>query len=263
MTTHTPSAMRSGVTHDASSASGQRRLALSGVAFAALFILGWFTTGGVTPHNTAPDQDWIDWAHDNQWNGRISGFLMLLAGFAFLYLMAAIRGVLGSARFPGRESEPLARVAYGGALIGMGSMAMAAVVLAAASSDGSHADPTVSKAVATAAGGPFLVGAMGFAAYLSAAGLLTLRTGVFARWTAIVAVIGAICFLVTFLTVLDGTTDGSPFGYAFFPAIVALVIWTLATSSAAYRAAGGSRRRPATPQVERADRGHGGHDATA
>jgi hypothetical protein len=38
-------------------------------------------------------------------------------------------------------------------------------------------------AVATASAGPFLVSAMGFAALLMAAGLLTLRTGVFARWT--------------------------------------------------------------------------------
>jgi hypothetical protein len=39
------------------------------------------------------------------------------------------------------------------------------------------------------------------------------------------------------LTVLDGTTDGSAFGYAFFPAIVSLVVWTIAASVARYRAA--------------------------
>ena len=50
------------------------------------------------------------------------------------------------------------------------------------------------------------------------------------------ALIGAVCFLFTFLTVLDGTTDGSPFGYAFFPAILSLVTWTAATSIARYRA---------------------------
>jgi hypothetical protein len=31
-------------------------------------------------------------------------------------------------------------------------------------------------------------------------------------------------------------TDGSVFGYAFFPAILSLVIWTAATSVARYRA---------------------------
>ena len=161
---------------------------------------------------------------------------MLLAGFVFLYFMGAIRSVLGSAESPVRGSGQLARVVFGGALTGMAGMAMASVTLAAASTNGADVNPVVSKAVATAAGGPFLVAAMGFAAFLMAAGLLTLRTGVLARWTGIVALIGAVCFLITFLTVIDGTTDGSPFGYAFFPAIVSLVIWTAATSIARYRA---------------------------
>jgi hypothetical protein len=118
----------------------------------------------------------------------------------------------------------------------MAGIAMASVTLAAASTNGADVDPVVSKAVATAAGGPFLVAAMGFAAFLMASGLLTLRTGVFARWTGLIALLGAVCFLITFLTVLDGTTDGSPFGYAFFPAILSLVVWTAVTSVAKYRA---------------------------
>jgi hypothetical protein len=70
-----------------------------------------------------------------------------------------------------------------------------------------------------------------------ATGLLTLRTGVFARWIGIVALLGAVSFLITFLTVLDGTTDGSAFGYGFFPGIASLVIWTATTSVAMYRSA--------------------------
>jgi membrane-bound ClpP family serine protease len=126
-------------------------------------------------------------------------------------------------------------------------------MLAAASTNGSDVDPVVSKAVATAAGGPFLVAAMGFAALLMAAGLLTLRTRAFARWTAIVALLGAVCFLITFLTVLDGTTDGSAFGYAFFPAIVSLVLWTAATSVSRYRTVvaqrPSERARPTPPHT--------------
>lgn len=230
-TTHIPDAAA-----DALPLRWQRLLALSGAAFALLFVVGWFTGGGITPHYAAPDQDWTNWARDNRWNGRISAFLMLLAGFVFLYFMGAIRSVLGSAESPVRGSGQLARVVFGGALTGMAGMAMASVTLAAASTNGADVNPVVSKAVATAAGGPFLVAAMGFAAFLMAAGLLTLRTGVLARWTGMVALIGAVCFLITFLTVIDGTTDGSPFGYAFFPAIVSLVIWTAATSIARYRA---------------------------
>ena len=223
---------------DALQRSWQRLLALSGVVFAALFLVGWFTTGGLTPHYSEPNHEWVNWARDNQWNGRISGFLMLLAGFVFLHFMGAIRSVLGRAESPTRGSEQLARVAFGGAVTGMAGIATASVMLAAAGSNGADVDPVVSKAVATASGGPFLVAAMGFAAFLLAAGSLTLRTRVFARWTGIVALLGAVCFLVTFLTVIDGMTDASVFGYAFFPAILSLVIWTAATSVARYRAMG-------------------------
>ena len=93
----------------------------------------------------------------------------------------------------------------------------------------------------TATVGPFLVAAMGFAAFLIATGVLTLRTQVFARWTGFVALVGGVAFLITFLTVLDGSTDGSPFGYGFFPGAVALVTWTAATSLTTYRSAATQR----------------------
>ncbi len=77
--------------------SWQRLLALSGVAFAVLFVLGWFLSGGNAPDYTAADQDWTDWADDNQWKSRIGAFLMLLAGFVFLPFAGTIRSVLGRA----------------------------------------------------------------------------------------------------------------------------------------------------------------------
>jgi hypothetical protein len=216
-------------------ARSQRLLALSGVAFVPLFLVGWFASGGLTPHYNAPAQDWVNWAHDNQWKGRISAFAMLLAAFIFLYFMSVVRSVLAESRI--RGAAQLSRVVFAGALIGVAGMAMALVTMAAASSDGSKVDPVVSKAVATGAAGPYMIAAMGFAAFLTAAGLVTLRTGVFARWTGIVALAGGVSFLITFLVVLDGTTDGSPFGYGFFPGAVALVTWTAATSIATYRSA--------------------------
>jgi hypothetical protein len=227
-TPHVPDAV-------ADESRSQRLVALSGIAFVPLFLVGWFASGGVTPHYNAPSQDWVNWAHDNQWKGRISAFAMLLAAATFFYFMSVVRGVLAGSRV--RGSAHLARVVFAGALIGVAAMAMALVTMAAASSDGSKVDPVVSKAVATGAAGPYMIAAMGFATFLTAAGIVTLRTGILARWTGIVALIGGASFLVTFLVVLDGTTDGSPFGDGFFPGAVALVTWTAATSIAAYRSA--------------------------
>ena len=221
--------------HATEGTRSRRLLALSGIAFVPLFLIGWFASNGLTPDYTAADQEWVNWAQDNQTQARISGFAMLLAAFVFLYFMSGIRASLASAESRVRGSAPLGRVAFAGAIIGVGAMAMSLVTMAAASSNGADVDPTVAKSVTTGAAGPFMVAAMGFAAFLLAAGLVTLRTGVFARWTGIIAIIGGVSYLVTFLVVLDGTTDGSPFGYGFFPGALALVTWTAAASVTTYR----------------------------
>jgi hypothetical protein len=75
----------------------------------------------------------------------------------------------------------------------------------------------------------------GFSAFLLATGVLTLRTGVLSRWTGFVALLGAGCFAITLLTTLNNSGDGSAFGYAFFPAMLSFVVWTVATSLTRYR----------------------------
>jgi hypothetical protein len=224
---------------DAHPTTTQRLLALSGVVFAVLFLVGWFASGGDTPDYGAADEDWTNWADDNQWRSRIGAFSMLLAGFVFLHFAATIRSAFGTTETADRASPYLARVAFAGGITGMAGMTMAIVMIAGATTEGADSDPVVSRAVTTASGGPFLLAAMGFAALLLAAGLLTLRTGVFAQWTGIVALIGAASFLVTFAVLLQGTGENSVFGYGFFPGVVALVIWSIATSVAQYRALAG------------------------
>ena len=81
--------------------SWQRLLALSGVAFAVLFLVGWFASGGDAPDYGASDQAWTNWADDNQWKSRIGAFAMLLAGFVFLHFAATIRTALGDAETTG------------------------------------------------------------------------------------------------------------------------------------------------------------------
>ena len=94
---------------------------------------------------------------------------MLLAGFVFLHFVGTIRTVLGAAETTVRGSAQLARVAFAGALVGIVGMTTAIVMVSAATTEGADANPVVSRAVATALAGPFLVSAMGFAALLMAA----------------------------------------------------------------------------------------------
>ena len=215
----------------------QRLLALSGVVFAVLFLIGWFASGGDAPDYGASDEAWTNWADENQWKSRIGAFAMLLAGFVFLHFAATIRTVLGNAERRARGSAELARVAFAGAITGMAGMIMAIVIISSATTEGGDVNPSVTRAIASASAGPFLLSAMGFAALLMAAGLLTLRSEVFARWTGVVALIGAVSFLVAFAAVLSGLGEDSIFGFGFFPGVLALVIWSISTSVANYRAA--------------------------
>ena len=91
----------------------QRLLALSGVVFAVLMVVGWFISGGNAPDYTAADQDWTTWADDNQWKSRVGGFLILLAGFVFLHFAATIRSVLASCSEPRTVAYMSRRLAEG------------------------------------------------------------------------------------------------------------------------------------------------------
>ena len=146
--------------------SWRRLLALAGVTFAILFLVGWFASGGDAPDYGASDKDWTNWADDNQWKSRIGAFAMLLAGFVFLHFAATIRTVLGDAERKGGGSAQLARVAFAGAITGMAGMVMAIVIISGATTEGADANPIVTRAVASASAGPFLLSAMGFAAFL-------------------------------------------------------------------------------------------------
>ena len=76
----------------------QRLLALSGVAFAPLFVVGWLTSAvSNAPNYIAADQKWIKWAHDDHIKGRVSSFALVLAVFVFIYFLSALRSVLEEA----------------------------------------------------------------------------------------------------------------------------------------------------------------------
>ena len=153
--------------------------ALSGFAFAVLLLLGWFLSGGNTPDYLATDEDWTTWAGEVGPRSGIGASLILLGGVAFLHFAATIRSTLGSAEPTVHGSGTLGDAAFGGALVGIAGIGMALVNVASATSAGADADPAAIRAVATASAGPYLVAAMGFAAFLGAVGLSTLRSGSF------------------------------------------------------------------------------------
>jgi Domain of unknown function (DUF4386) len=229
--------------------SWQRLLALSGIAFAVLFLAGFLISGSDAPDYAATDQQWSSWAADSELRSRIGALLTLLAAFVFLPFAGTVRNVLGSREAAVPGSVQLARVVFAGGLIGVTGITMAVIIIAGATAEGANANPLVSKAVASTTVGPFLVGAMGLAASLTAAGVLILRSGLVPRWIAIVALIGGLAFFVTFFTLIAGPGADSIFGYGFFPGFLALTIWSTATSIASHRTLATSTRESPIPEA--------------
>ena len=130
---------------DALPTSWQRLLALSGIAFAVLLVVGFFLSGSDTPDYTAADQEWTNWAENNELRSRIGAFLTLIAGFVFLHFAGTIRSVLGSAEATVRGSGQLAQAAFAGAVTGITGITMAIVMIAGASAAGADADPVVER----------------------------------------------------------------------------------------------------------------------
>src|ERR687895_1686753 len=128
---------------DALPPSWQRLLALSGVLFGVLFLVGWFASGGDAPDYAAADADWTEWADDNQWRSRIGAFAMLLAGFVLLHFAATIRTALGDAERRAGGSAQLARVAFAGAITGMAGIGIAVVLILRTVTMGGEAQPIV------------------------------------------------------------------------------------------------------------------------
>src|SRR5690242_9297129 len=98
----------------------ERLLALSGVVFAPLFVVGWLASAvSNSPNYIEADQKWIRWAHDDHVKGRVSSFALVLAVFVFIYFLGTLRSTLEEGESSVRGSKELARVAFAGALTGI------------------------------------------------------------------------------------------------------------------------------------------------
>jgi len=73
-----------------------------------------------------------------------------------------------------------------------------------------------------------------------------------------VAPIGAAGFFIAFAAVLSGLGEDSFFGFGFFPGVVALVTWSIATSVALYRGLGAPPSCPPDSRHHMHESGRGG-----
>src|SRR3954451_17716112 len=116
--------------------SWQPLLALSGIAFAVLFLAGFLISGSDAPDYAAADQQWRSWAADSELRSRIGALLILLASLVFLPFASSMRSVLGSTEAKVRGSVQLARVVFAGGLIGVTGITMGVIIIAGATAEG-------------------------------------------------------------------------------------------------------------------------------
>ncbi len=196
----------------------------AGVVFAVAFVAGMLATSADVMGDDS-DAEILEWWSDsgNQTRLLIGGYLLALAGVAFVFLMAHIRGRIATAE---GTAGNLASVAFGGALLFVGLL-LAGMVFwispAGAEKLGDTPlpqDPDILRQLPQAGYGIVLIGGAWSAALaIAATSWAVLRTGVFARW---LAWLGFVCALVLL------------FGVFFIP-MLALPIWVLAASSQLWR----------------------------
>ena len=208
------------------SSSWNRWLALAGILFAILFVVGFLFAGSIDTSES--DAKIISDVKDSgtQTFTIVGAYLMAVAAVMLLCFAARLRTLLGEAE---GGHETLASLAFVGggvcaALIMVGAFALAAVP--AALVFGSSPDPTNADAaryIPQFGFGIVLVGAMFSAIVMMlSTSIIALRTGVLPAWFGWLGIVASIVVLFS----------------AFFIPVIALPIWALVAGVLLLRSGG-------------------------
>lgn len=196
--------------------------AVAGVLFVVLFVAGVLMTFD-SPAPDADDAEQVEWWSDsgNQTQAIFGGYLLTLAGLAFLPFSTGIRSHLRA--LPG--SEPLGTVAFAASLVFV-AMVMAAALafgqVAGAVKFGSTPLPDADflrMFPQFGSGLLLLAGGLSASFAIAATSWAVLRTGAFERW---LGWLGFVCAAILLLAV-------------FFIPMVALLVWVVAASVLLWR----------------------------
>lgn len=191
----------------------ERVAPLAGAAFTVLFLIA-LLTGGETPSTKASGETVISHYRDS---GKtvLAVLVVLIGGVLFVFFAGALREAL---RTKGREW--LSTVAFGGALLYAGGLAVMGMTQIALTDAADLGQPQVAQALNILDNDNFLPTVLGLAVVLLATGWHVLGSGVLPRWLGIVAVV---------LGVLAVAGPAGILAFLLFP------LWVLATSILLYR----------------------------
>ena len=205
----------------------------SGIAAAVLLLVAFIVNSAEVPEFNAPAAEWAQYVDEEAGAIKLSGFLIAVAAFQLVFYAGVIRSALGEAEIAARGFARLALIVLAGLTFAAACFAIGGTTQAGfGASEGSEAE--VIKVYGNVSGACFAAGAMGLAAALDAAGLVILRTRVFAAWLGWVALASSVFWFLTAFNLLDVNED-TIFGLGYPLGFLTLFVWLCGTSIALIR----------------------------
>jgi hypothetical protein len=207
----------------------QRIAAATGILFVVLMIASIVVNGSEPPDFNDPVQQWTKFATDHQDDARIGAMIFGFAAFEFMWFLGYLRGVLGTAELEARGFTRATHIAYTGGVVGVAGLLLAAFFGGVALSH-EDASPDVIRMANDLSGAAFVgLASVGFAVLLTAAGMLIVRTRVFAAWLGWLGMASGAFFLLQLGNLASEDADNA--FSVFFPlAFLTFLIWVLACS---------------------------------
>ena len=190
--------------------------ALTGLAFVALLIIVRLVEGSLPSADDSTASVIAFW-HDNQDEQIFVAVLASLAGALFVWFAGVLRGALREGEDP--QTETLAAISFGGALIAMMGLLIGTSLEFAAADTVGDVPVTVTQTLSALQADSYFPIAAGFGIFQIATGMALLRVALLPRWMAIASVVFGVIWL-------------TPLGFVGIAFSVIFVAWT---SLALYR----------------------------
>lgn len=164
-------------------------VALTGVAFLVLALLG-FVIGGEPPDaGSDTAQEIVDFYVDNEGALGVASFIVAAAAVLLVIFGAFLRDVLRDAE---AGSDFLPTVAFAGTLILATGFAIDATINLALTETADDIEPSAAEALSALFNNDYIPFAVGSILFLAGLGLSALRSGVLPKWLAWAAVVLAV-----------------------------------------------------------------------
>jgi hypothetical protein len=200
----------------------QRLVAASGIAFAVLFLVAFFISGGETPEDGAPLAEWTEFARDNEANARIGALVMGLAAYSFFLFLGYLRAAIGAAEQSARGFTRGGYIVLAAGTAGIAGLTIAIALAAIAITEPDTTSPEIIRATYEFSGAGFVLASAAFGACFVTVGLVNAGVRALPAWLGWVALVCGISFVLQLGILLSEDEDN--LFWVFYPLSFVLLI---------------------------------------